>query len=626
MLRKILIPTIFVILGYGFWVSPNFKEIAAGVAVFLFGMLSLEEGFKAFTGGVLEKILRKTTDKLWKSLSFGIVATTLMQSSSLVSVITISFLSAGLIALTQGIGIIFGANLGTTTGAWIIAGFGIKVDIAAYAMPMLVFGVILVFQKSKAANGIGYVLAGLGFLFLGIAYMKTGFEAIGQSINLADYAVPGVKGLLLYTAIGMAATVVMQSSHATLVLTIAALAAGQITYPNALALAIGSNVGTTITAILGALSANVAGRRLAGAHLIFNIITGAIAIIFINFLIVLVDDVSNFMGIAADDWTLKLAVFHTIFNIIGIVVMIPLINVLVNALEKFFVEKEEIAGVSQPLFIKDVVLEMPDTALEAMTKETAHLARNVFMLLTRALSLSRDDILSDKNIAEVVEQSSPDPEVDLADLYTRRVKPVYSAMVDFSSKAMAKMTPAQADELHHLQLAARNLVTAVKIMREVHPNMLRYITSDNPYVRHEYNEVRIHLAKLMRQVRTIVEENITDIEKIKSILSELKVNMETDDILSNGRLDKLIRENLIDQEMAGSLMNDSAFAYELNDGVIAAAEIVFAEIISKQKDISLIDTELDEALSKSKTEIDLLLKKKTAEIDQIRLKEKPATQ
>ncbi len=626
MLRKILIPTIFLILGYGFWVSPNFKEIAAGVAVFLFGMLSLEEGFKAFTGGVLEKILRKTTDKLWKSLSFGIVATTLMQSSSLVSVITISFLSAGLIALTQGIGIIFGANLGTTTGAWIIAGFGIKVDIAAYAMPMLVFGVILVFQKSKAANGIGYVLAGLGFLFLGIAYMKTGFEAIGQSINLADYAVPGVKGLLLYTAIGMAATVVMQSSHATLVLTIAALAAGQITYPNALALAIGSNVGTTITAILGALSANVAGRRLAGAHLIFNIITGAIAIIFINFLIVLVDDVSNFLGIAADDWTLKLAVFHTIFNIIGIVVMIPLINVLVNALEKFFVEKEEIAGVSQPLFVKDVVLEMPDTALEAMAKETVHLARNVFMLLTRALSLSRDDILSDKNIAEVVEQSSPDPEVDLADLYARRVKPVYSAMVDFSSKAMAKMTPAQADELHHLQLAARNLVTAVKIMREVHPNMVRYITSDNPYVRHEYNEVRIHLAKLMRQLRTIVEENITDIEKIKSILGELKVNMETDDILSNGRLDKLIRENLIDQEMASSLMNDSAFSYELNDVVIAAAEIVFAEFISKQKDISLIDTELDEALAKSKTEIDLLLKKKTAEIDEIRLKDKPATQ
>ena len=129
MLKKVILPTIFLILAYGFWVSPDFKEIAAGVAIFLFGMLFLEEGFRAFTGGVLERLLKNSTDKLWKSLSFGIVTTTIMQSSSLVSVITISFISAGLITLVAGIGIIFGANIGTTTGAWLIAGFGLKAAI-----------------------------------------------------------------------------------------------------------------------------------------------------------------------------------------------------------------------------------------------------------------------------------------------------------------------------------------------------------------------------------------------------------------------------------------------------------------------------------------------------------------
>ncbi len=119
-------------------------------------MLSLEQGFQAFAGGTLERILNKTTDKLWKSLSFGVVSTTLMQSSSLVSVITISFLSAGLLDLTSGVGIIFGANIGTTTGAWLVAGFGLKVKISAYAMPMLVFGVLLLFQNSKNLKGIGY--------------------------------------------------------------------------------------------------------------------------------------------------------------------------------------------------------------------------------------------------------------------------------------------------------------------------------------------------------------------------------------------------------------------------------------------------------------------------------------
>ena len=282
MLRRILLPTIFVTLAYGFWVSPDFKEIAAGVAIFLFGMLFLEEGFKAFTGGVLEGLLRHTTDRLWKSLSFGVVSTTIMQSSSLVSVITISFLGAGLIGLGEGIGIVFGANLGTTTGAWLVAGLGLKVKISAYAMPMLVFGIILVFQKNAAAKGVGYVLAGLGFLFLGIHHMKEGFEAFRDSIDLAAYAIPGIKGLIVFSLIGVAATVIMQSSHATLVLIITALAAHQITYENALALAIGANVGTTITAILGAMSSNVEGKRLAGAHLIFNVVTGVIAIVFIQ--------------------------------------------------------------------------------------------------------------------------------------------------------------------------------------------------------------------------------------------------------------------------------------------------------------------------------------------------------
>ncbi|MBT8129658.1 MAG: Na/Pi symporter, partial [Gammaproteobacteria bacterium] len=340
MLKKILLPTILLVLAYGFWVSPNFKTIAAGIAIFLFGMLSLEQGFQAFTGGTLERLLRRTTSSTGKSVLFGIVSTTLMQSSSLVSVITISFLSAGLITLAAGIGIIFGANLGTTTGAWLIAGFGLKVNIAAYAMPMLVFGVILIFQSSRSLKGIGYILAGLGFLFLGIHYMKDGFDAFKDTINLAEYAVAGYPGVLLFTLIGIFATVVMQSSHATLVLTITALAAGQITYENALALAIGANVGTTITAILGSMSANEAGKRLAAAHLVFNMVTGVIAIVFIYQLVALVNSASALVGIADDDYSLKLAVFHTVFNVLGIVVMLPLLNLLVVSLERFIPEKK----------------------------------------------------------------------------------------------------------------------------------------------------------------------------------------------------------------------------------------------------------------------------------------------
>ena len=126
MLKNIVVPVVLIFLSYGFWISPEFKEIAAGVAIFLFGMLSLDEGFRTFSGGMLEKVLQKSTSSTFRSIGFGCAVTTLMQPSGLVSVLAVSFLSAGLINLMQGIGIIFGANIGTTSGAWLMAGLGLK--------------------------------------------------------------------------------------------------------------------------------------------------------------------------------------------------------------------------------------------------------------------------------------------------------------------------------------------------------------------------------------------------------------------------------------------------------------------------------------------------------------------
>ena len=149
LLKRLTLPSILLVLALGLWNSQEFQQIAAGAAIFLFGMLSLEKGFRAFSGGLLEKALHHSTNRLWKSLSFGVVTTSLMQSSSLVSVLAISFLSAGLINLFMGLGIIFGANLGTTTGAWLIAAFGLKIKLASYAMPMLVFGVAEAIAAAK---------------------------------------------------------------------------------------------------------------------------------------------------------------------------------------------------------------------------------------------------------------------------------------------------------------------------------------------------------------------------------------------------------------------------------------------------------------------------------------------
>ncbi len=556
MLRRILLPVIFVILAFGFWVSPNVKEIAAGVSIFLFGMLFLEEGFRAFTGGVLERLLKKTTDSLPKAISFGIVSTTIMQSSSLVSVITISFLSAGLIWLSSGIGIIFGANIGTTTGAWLVAGFGLKVKISAYAMPMLVFGIILVFQKSKNLKGIGYALAGLGFLFLGIHHMKEGFEAFRETINLAEFAIPGLWGLIVFTLIGIAATVIMQSSHATLVLIITALAAEQITYENALALAIGANIGTTITAIIGSMSSNYQGKRLATAHLIFNLVTGAIAIIFISQIVWLVNVIAANVGIAEDDFTLKLAVFHTVFNAIGVAVMLPLVPRLVAFLQRVIPKPRE--ELVEPKFINETAFDFPETLLESVRQEVMHLYENAFEILAHGINLHRTGIVSDEDLDALVMRSREVMDIDLDQAYISKVKALHAAIINFVSKAQTQLPPEFAGRLFELRNACNGIVISVKETTQMRDNISAYTVSDNEDIRREYNKIRIQLAAVMREIQLLAQSDEEDRDVLT--LDEFKVAIDEENIIATGAMDTLIREDRITAAMASSLMNDIGFA------------------------------------------------------------------
>jgi len=598
MLKKILLPTILGILAYGFWISPDFKVISAGVSIFLFGMLSLEEGFKAFSGGTLEKILQKSTDNLYKSLGFGILTTTIMQSSSLVSVLTISFLGAGLIGLAQGIGIVFGANIGTTTGAWLVAGLGLKVNISSYAMPMLVFGVILIFQKSKQLKGVGYILAGLGFLFLGIHYMKDGFETFKDTIDLTSYAVTGYKGLFIFTGIGIFATVVMQSSHATLVLIITALAAGQISYENALALAIGANIGTTITAILGSMSSNNVGKQLAGAHLIFNGVTGIIAIIFIHQIMYSVDLVSSFTGIANDDYALKLAVFHTIFNLIGVIVMVPFITKLVSFLERVITSSEKNDTVK---YLNDSVLELPITAIAAIKKETEHLYDNAFEIITHGLNLKRSNLISSMPLDDVIKDEYSQSAIDIDTFYNHKIKGIYGEIIDFSTKAQSIMSPKEIELLYKIKLANRDIVEAVKDTKHLQKNLIKYSKNTNKHIKEQYNRIRRDLAELLRNIHIISVNEEED--EILLLLSKIKVLTEKYDILTNGTLDNLIREKLITNEMATSLMNDSTYAYDISKNLITMAEIIFTGK-------SGILENLNEKMAMNEEDIEVILEKK----------------
>ena len=577
MFRKSLFYILLLALAIVLIYNPNFKTIAAGVAILLFGMIMLEEGFRVFTKGPLQNLLKKATDKLYKSIGVGALVTALIQSSSLVSVITISFISAGLISLGGGLGLIFGANIGTTATAWLVAGFGLKIKISALAMPMLVFGIIFSFQKKASFKGIGNVLAGLGFFFLGVHYMKEGFDVFKEYIDLTQYAVPGFLGVVIYTGVGILITTILQSSSATLALILTALSAGQIDYENALALAIGANVGTTITAVLGSLSSNVAGKRLAGAHLIFNVVTGLVALSFIYPLANLVNILSDTFGISSTDYTLKLALFHTIFNIIGVLLMIPFIKKMEILLMRFFKEKEE-KDIHEPKYLNESVLEFPASAISALRKESKYLFKKaIFEIVAHALNIHREDIKSDLKLKKIVKQSHEDMNTDVEELYYTKVKTIYGEIIKYATTAQSrlKLTNKQNNQISEIIVANRKMVEIIRDVRELNKNVSHYLDSDNEHISKEYDKFRKKIAKVLRVIYLFRTQD--EKEQYYSKLMELKNEAKEAMRQGNESINKLIRDDLITVEMASSLVNDNDNVNDTIKKLIQVAELLYGE-------------------------------------------------
>ena len=597
LLKRLTLPSILLVLALGLWNSQEFQQIAAGAAIFLFGMLSLEKGFRAFSGGLLEKALHRSTNRLWKSLSFGVVTTSLMQSSSLVSVLAISFLSAGLINLFMGLGIIFGANLGTTTGAWLIAAFGLKIKLASYAMPMLVFGVALMFQDNKPIKGIGQVLAGIGFLFLGIHHMKEGFATFQQGVDLSLYQGQGWSGLLLYTAIGLLATVIMQSSHATLVLILTALGAGHIAYMDALALAIGANVGTTITALLASISANSAGKQLAIGHVLFNLFTGALAILLLPQLLLTVEWCAHFIGLANDDFTLRLALFHSLFNLLGILVMLPLMPGLVTLLQRWLPPKQ--VSIKQPKYLNDAALSSAKGAYKVAQQESSRLYRFSRDTVVRGIGWSSTEFRQQR-LPEAISAKHKITHHDIQHAYDIRLKQLHSAITRFISLARDGASNKHSEQLRQLSVACFHMIEAVKDTKHMQSNMLRYGDGDNRYLAQAYQQLREEIARTVLNLdhaqKSFRQHN--DYDEFQLELEHQQLLLQRRHEAYDNDIDNMIRQQQITPTMATSLMNDKEYAFRIGKKLTKAVRSL--EGINVHPQLVLEDSEFDAVNQKLK--------------------------
>lgn len=345
----------------------NLAGLLGGVGLFLLGMTMMTDGLKLALGPSLASLLHIWTSTRLRGLLFGIFATALVQSSTAITVAAIGFVNAGLLPLGQSLWVFFGSNVGTTFTGWLVAVIGFKLKLEAAALPLIGIGIMLRISGPETRRGaIGNAIGGFGVLFLGIGFLQQAFAGGGSSLNLSVLSGYGIWSILAFVLAGMVLTIVMQASAAALAIVLTLAEAGVLPLPEAAAAVIGANIGTTATALLATIGATPNARRAAMAHVMFNLLTGLVALLLLSPLLQLIAYLRDWLELGAQP-AISLALFHSIFNILGICLMWPLTDRLAKFLEGRFRTQEEELG--KPRYIDRNVGLVPSLAVDALHRE-----------------------------------------------------------------------------------------------------------------------------------------------------------------------------------------------------------------------------------------------------------------
>jgi len=435
-------------------------RLAAGLGLFLFGMHQLEQALTQLAGRSFKKFLRQYTAKPIRGVLAGAVSTAALQSSSVVSLIVLAFVGTGIISLASALGIVFGSNLGTTMTGWIVATIGFKLDIEALALPLITiggFGVVWSAAGTRRA-GISHFVVGLGLMLMGLEFMKSG--ALVATTLFDPSALAGYP-LIVFLLAGLVLTAVIQSSSATIMITLSALYAGAIPLESAAAIAIGADLGTTITALLGALAGSAAKKRVAAAVVLFNVVADTIAFLSLGPLLKLITGV-----IGLSDPLFALVAFHSLFNLIGIVIFLPMIPLLSKWLDHRFREDET------PLLrhIKQGDTAVPEAALENITRETWRLIDQAAALNQATFDLPPDHTFynsSEDRKGVDVFSSEIQYERSYADIKQLEGEILKHALALQS----APLEPDESERLSQIIPSIRNAVHAAKSMKDVYEDL-----------------------------------------------------------------------------------------------------------------------------------------------------------
>ncbi len=347
--------------------------LIGGVGLFLLGMSMMTEGLKLSAGASLRRILSRFTSTRPRALLAGFSVTALAQSSSAVTVATIGFVNAGLLSLPQAVWVVFGSNVGTTTTSWLVSLVGVNLKIEALALPAIGLGALAqLAARGRREAAIGQALAGFGLFFLGVAILRDTFGAVATELDLSGLAAGGFLNDLLFVALGIVLTLLTQSSSASIAIAITAASGGLFGLETAASMVIGANLGTTSTAAFAAIGATSNAKRVALAHVLFNLIVAAAALATLPVLVSLAATLGTELELPGGTTTASvIALFHTLVKLLGLLLIWPMAKPLVGWLETRFRTADEDEG--RPRHLDPNTLQVPNLAIEGLMLELRRL-------------------------------------------------------------------------------------------------------------------------------------------------------------------------------------------------------------------------------------------------------------
>ena len=525
----------------------DFLKLIGSLGLFLYGMKIMSEGLQKVAGDRLRSILTAMTTNRVTGVLTGVLITALIQSSSATTVMVVSFVNAGLLTLAESISVIMGANIGTTVTAWIISIFGFKVDMAAFALPLLAIALPLIFSGKSNRKSVGEFIFGFSFLFMGLSYLKANAPDLNANPEMLafvqNYTDMGFFSILLFLFIGTILTMIVQASAATMAITLIMCANGWISLELGAALVLGENIGTTITANLAALTANTQAKRAALAHFVFNVF-GVIwvLIIFHPFMQLVNWVVDTFFQTSNPEVAIsyKLSAFHSIFNICNVCILIWGVKLIERTVCALIHPKEEDEE-PRLRFITGGMLSTAELSILQARKEIhlfAERTHRMFGMVQDLLHTEKDDDFNKLfSRIEKYENISDNMELEIANYLNQ----VSEGLLSSESKLQIRAMLREVTEIESIGDSCYNLARTINRKRQ----------TNQDFTEKQYE----HIHFMMKLTNDALAQMIVVVEKPEHQSIDINKSFNIENEINNYR-NQLKNQNILD-------VNNKEYDYQM---------------------------------------------------------------